>query len=160
MSRIVNFLKNIDKSEVLEILNQLQEEKWIRVTNYESNPIQVTLRGELRKIDKKDLFITKFRELFKGKKMGSMGTLGTVVKNMEEFRATYPEYTTEHILKATESYVKSCANDGYKYLQQADYFIWKNQDFSRVNKTSRLLQWCEEIEENGVKEEVDFSKDA
>jgi len=150
----------MNRNEVITLLEQLQKDKWIRITNYDSNPIEVTLRGELKKIDKKDLFISKFRELFKGKKMGSMGTLGTVIKNMEDFRATYPQYTTEHILKASEAYVKSCSNDGYKYLQQADYFIFKNQDFSRVNKSSRLLQWCEEIEENGNKEVIDFSKDA
>jgi hypothetical protein len=67
---------------------------------------------------------------------------------MAEFMKTYPNYSKEHILKATEAYIKSCANSNYTYLQQADYFIFKAQDHTKSGRMSRLLQWCEEIVEN------------
>lgn len=146
---------NLKTFEVLEILTGLQKAKHIRITNYDSVPLEVTLRGELRnvKVEIQSSFIEEYRKLFKGKKMGSMGTLGSVKKNMEKFMKEYPKYSKETILKATEAYIKDCSKNGYQYLQQADYFIFKAQDYTRTNFTSRLLQWCEEIEENGFQED-------
>lgn len=146
----------LKEEDVIDVLNDLQKNKWIRILDYGN--LTIKLRDKISKIVEEssdldfDKFISEYRALFKGTRVGSMGTSITVNKNMREFMLTYPQYSKEHILKATKAYIESCSSENYKYLKQADYTIFKNQDFTRTNKTSTLLQWCEEIEENDYKE--------
>lgn len=141
--------KNSTKEEILEALNVWQQEGYIRIIDYSN--LEIKLRATLSKdveVDTSSLeeFIKEYRNLFKSKKVGVMGSSTTCLKNMQEFMKTYPQYSKEHILKATSAYIDSCASDGYKYLQQADYTIFKAVDHTKAGRTSRLLQWCEEIE--------------
>jgi flavodoxin len=136
--------------EVVDILNNLQKNGYIRIMNYEN--LEIKIRPQLQKLIETEVmdFISQYRSLFKGKKQGVMGSSETCNKNMAEFMRAYPQYSKQHILKATEAYIQSCQGNNYTYLQQADYFIFKNQDHTRINKISRLLQWCEEINDNTI----------
>lgn len=90
-------------------------------------------------------FITEFRNLWKGLKPGSLGSLGGCRDKMTRWMHENPEYSREDILKAAKNYINSL--DNYKYLQQADYFIYK-KDLG--GESSRLSAFIDEVE---VKEE-------
>jgi len=139
---------NLKLDELIDILNELQKRKLIRIIDYDN--LEIKLKTQVSNLVEADIndFISQYRGLFKGKKVGAMGSSDSCAKNMAEFMKTYPNYSKEHILKATEAYIKSCANSNYTYLQQADYFIFKAQDHTKAGRMSRLLQWCEEIVEN------------
>jgi hypothetical protein len=90
-------------------------------------------------------WIDTYRDLFKGKKIGAMGHRAACILKMDKFLKQYP-YSRTVILAATERYINSQRQGGYAYLQQADYFIFKNEDFvgSRISN-SRLATFCEEV---------------
>lgn len=90
-------------------------------------------------------FVDKYRKLFKGKKVGAMGDRNACIKKFKWFFDMYPQYDEEIILTATEKYIKSCRNNEYVFLQQADYFIRK-QDVDKIER-SRLASYCEELDD-------------
>jgi hypothetical protein len=57
-----------------------------------------------------------------------------------------PQYTFEDILKAADLYIESL-DGNYKYLQRADYFIYKKEG---KEESSRLSAFIEEININIV----------
>jgi len=140
-------LEDIEESDVILILNWMQENQYIKILNNNN----VILRAKLLPEKEEVSWIEEYRALFKGKKSGVLGTKDVCIKYMNEFISKHPQYTKEHILKATQMYIESCKNDGYKFLQQADYFIQKYTDATKSSRQSRLLQWCEELESNGDK---------
>lgn len=92
---------------------------------------------------KSEEWINEYRDIFKGKRDGSMGSKGACIKKMDRFMAAHPEYDKEHILKATRRYIASLKND-FRFIQQADYFISK-EDHNKI-VTSRLENFCEEVD--------------
>lgn len=94
-------------------------------------------------------FVDKYRKLFKGKKVGAMGDRNACIKKFDWFFKTHPKYDEETILKATEKYIIECRNKEYIFLQQADYFIRK-QDVDRIER-SRLASYCEELDDSDNK---------
>jgi len=89
---------------------------------------------------KMDTFVEDFRELFpvnyKGDNRGCRIKLVNFIKE-------YDEYSKEDILEATKNYINSF-NGSYNYLQQAHYFVMKNQ-------ISNLASWCEKLsQEDGT----------
>lgn len=91
-------------------------------------------------------WIDEYRELFKGKKIGSMGSRSACIVKMDRFLSQYP-YTKAVVISATERYINSQREQGYKFLQRADYFIFKNEDMDGSKILgSRLATFCEEIE--------------
>jgi hypothetical protein len=94
-------------------------------------------------------WIDRYREVFKNKRIGSMGSKKACVEKMEKFIAEYPEYSDpELIISAANRYVNSQKSSNYIYLQRADYVISK-KDIDSTN--SRLAAFCEEILENETK---------
>lgn len=101
-------------------------------------------------------WIDRYREVFKNKKIGSMGSKRACVEKMEKFIAEYPEYSDpELIISAANRYVNSQKSNNYLYLQRADYVISK-RDLDSTN--SRLAAFCEEILSNESKEESKFNE--
>jgi len=85
-------------------------------------------------------WIDDFRGIFHGLKLGAMGGKASCVKKMRNFFRKNPDITKEDVIKATKAYIDSLGGD-YRYLQQADYFILKNDN-------SKLEAWIEEIKKN------------
>jgi hypothetical protein len=146
----------------LESLIMLQDNKWIKITNedkceYELRVNSKKLFTELDEYMNKETieqskdWVQEYRELFKGKKVGAMGDPNECKKKLVDFLAQNPAYDKEIIIKATQKYINIEAQSNYKYLQQADYFILKN------NK-SRLLAFCEEVEDGEEVEKKGFVK--
>lgn len=136
------------------ILLELERENYILVVDLDSYNYTLTSKvkemfdkhnyTEKKEFEISDEFIAKYRQLFKDTgRIGIMGDKIGVKKKFKAFSNDYPEYFKEElILKAAKKYIDSEAMNSYRYLQQADYFIYKNH-------TSRLAQYCEEIS-NGL----------
>lgn len=92
-----------------------------------------------------DNFIDNFRLLWKGLKVGSMGSSHSCKDKMIRWMSENPSYEKEEILKAARIYIKSL-ND-YTYLQAADYFIFKKDG---KEESSRLSAFIDETEVNNT----------
>jgi len=88
-----------------------------------------------------DEFIEEYRNLWKGLKLGSMGSPSACKEKMIRWRQENPNYSKEDILKAAKIYINSLNN--YQYLQAAHYFIYKKDG---KEEDSRLSAFIEEKE--------------
>jgi hypothetical protein len=88
-----------------------------------------------------DEFIEEYRNLWKGLKLGSMGSPGACKEKMLRWMRENPNYSKEDILKAAKIYINSLNN--YQYLQAAHYFIYKKDG---KEEDSRLSAFIEEKE--------------
>ena len=88
-----------------------------------------------------DEFIEEYRSLWKGLKLGSMGSPGACKEKMLRWMGENPNYTKEDILKAAKIYINSLNN--YQYLQAAHYFIYKKDG---KEEDSRLSAFINETE--------------
>lgn len=103
-----------------------------------------------------DLFkanVAKYRELFpKGVVNGRVLRNGSVdlISRMLWFFQTYPQYSWDMVLNATQSYINSLGTD-LTYCKTSKYFI-KKDDKNKLT-ISLLAEWCEaELDED--REEV------
>lgn len=92
-----------------------------------------------------DEFIEEYRNLWKGLKVGSMGSSNACKEKMERWMKENPNYSKEDILKAARIYINSLNN--YQYLQAAHYFIYKKDG---KEEDSRLSAFIEEKEINNT----------
>lgn len=92
-----------------------------------------------------DEFIEEYRNLWKGLKVGSMGSPMACKEKMLRWMGENPNYTKEDILKAAKIYINSLNN--YQYLQAAHYFIYKKDG---KEEDSRLSAFIEEKEINNT----------
>jgi hypothetical protein len=88
-----------------------------------------------------DEFIEEYRNLWKGLKVGSMGSFNACKEKMERWMKENPNYSKEDIIKAAKIYINSLNN--YQYLQAAHYFIYKKDG---KEEDSRLSAFIEEKE--------------
>ena len=88
-----------------------------------------------------DEFIEEYRSLWKGLKVGSMGSPMACKEKMLRWMGENPNYSKEDILKAARIYINSLNN--YQYLQAAHYFIYKKDG---KEEDSRLSAFIEEKE--------------
>ena len=151
----------------LDILHNLQEKQFVKliIDKFGTNTI-IREKGKLlldflsiessysnykeKKIIKKsnrvinegfDEFIEEYRNLWKGLKVGSMGSPGACKEKMLRWMGENPNYSKEDILKAAKIYINSLNN--YQYLQAAHYFIYKKDG---KEEDSRLSAFIEEKE--------------
>ena len=154
----------IEFESEIYILEKLQEKQFIKIITYS----EVILREKSKllldflsiessysdykskKIVKKsnrvisegfDEFIEEYRNLWKGLKVGSMGSPIACKEKMLRWMGENPNYTKEDILKAAKIYINSLNN--YQYLQAAHYFIYKKDG---KEEDSRLSAFIEEKE--------------
>ena len=145
------------------VLNELQDKQFIKLINKE---VIVREKTKLlidflsiessysdykeKKIIKKsnrvinegfDEFIEEYRSIWKGLKLGAMGSPGACKEKMLRWMGENPNYTKEDILKAAKIYINSLNN--YQYLQAAHYFIYKKDG---KEEDSRLSAFIEEKE--------------
>ncbi len=88
-----------------------------------------------------DEFIEEYRNLWKGLKVGSMGSPMACKEKMLRWMGENPNYSKEDILKAARIYINSLNN--YQYLQAAHYFIYKKDG---KEEDSRLSAFINETE--------------
>lgn len=149
--------ETVTKEEVIEILNNLQKHKFIRILNYPEG-ITIKIRPSLLTISSNGIedWIDEYRKLFHGKKLGAMGDRSSCITKMQEFMQSNPQYTKEIILNATQRYINGLNN--YTYLMKADNFISVSKDNTKAGRRSELAAYCEES--SGTIKPVDFGEDA
>lgn len=92
-----------------------------------------------------DKFVTNFRNLWKGLKPGAMGSQSGCKGKLIRWMQTNPDYSKDDIIKAAKTYLKSL-ND-YRYLQNADYFIFKRDLHGESSRLSAFIDEAESPEE-------------
>lgn len=96
-----------------------------------------------------DEFVQKYRTLFPRTTLPSgrsaRSTESEVKTKMLWFLANH-SYSQEQILEVTERYVEEKMMDGFKYMQTASFFIYKD-DVNKV-RSSNLAERCEMLEED------------
>jgi hypothetical protein len=93
--------------------------------------------------------IDEYRKQWQGLKPGSMGSPKSCKDKLKRWMLENPEYTFENILKAVSIYINQFNGD-YRFLQQADYFIFKRDG---KEESSRLSAFIDEIDLVGNKNE-------
>ena len=153
----------IEFESEIYILEKLQEKQFIKIITYSEVilrekskllldflSIESDLNHKEKKIIKKsnrvinegfDEFIEEYRNLWKGLKVGSMGSPMACKEKMLRWMGENPNYSKEDILKAAKIYINSLNN--YQYLQAAHYFIYKKDG---KEEDSRLSAFIEEKE--------------
>jgi len=144
-----SFIKIIkdDKLKQLYILREkgkLFIEKFIsnnepNVQHFKTENYPVILKNSKESFDD---FVNEYRGLFKGLKPGSQGNLQSIKEKLTKWLKSNPDKTKEDIIRATKLYIHSV--DNLKYLQQADYFIYK-KDANGIR--SRLSDFIDEQEQ-------------
>ena len=149
----------------LEDFVSLENKQFIKINKSNNNEIIIREKGKLlldfiaidsvnkigsKKIVKKsnrvildglDEFLLEYRNLWKGLKVGAMGSNETCKEKIIKWMTNNPSYSKEDILKASKIYLNSL-ND-YKYLKQADNFIYKRE--GNID-TSGLSSFIDEID--------------
>jgi len=92
-----------------------------------------------------DGFIDDYRQLWKGRKPGSMGSDLGCKEKMSRWMKENPTFSKNDILKAAKLYLNNLDNN--VYLQRADYFIFKKDKFG---ESSQLSAFIEEIDDRTV----------
>lgn len=143
---------NPDHFDKLEQVGLISFEDELKIksqlTDIGKELLNATIKGKIN-LKKKELivsddFVTTFRSLFKGLKPGSMGYAQGVKVKLDRFMKEH-QTTEEEILTATRAYLNSL--ESYKYLQQADYFIYKKE--GNGAEVSRLSAFIDEVRNNG-----------
>lgn len=143
------FIKQIlDENEKILIIREKGNKliDYLEIEGLKSLNNKRVIRKSNRQINQDlDEFIDDFRKLWKGLKMGSMGSKEACIEKMTRWMQANPSYSKEDILKASKIYLDSL-ND-YTYLQQADYFIYKKDV---KGESSRLSAFIDEdiVEDN------------
>jgi hypothetical protein len=90
-------------------------------------------------------FVEEYRNLWKGLKPGSMGSLNGCKEKLIRWMKENPNYSKENILNAAKIYLNTLEN--YKFLQQADYFIYKKDVYGESSRLSAFIDEDQTIEE-------------
>jgi hypothetical protein len=92
--------------------------------------------------------IDEYRQKWKGIKAGAMGSPRACSEKLFAWMKDNPDYTFDHILKAADLYISQCDNP--RYVQRADYFIYKQEKNGLINSTlSAFIDSIDDHEEDG-----------
>lgn len=92
--------------------------------------------------------INEYREKWKGLRPGAMGGRKSCKEKLTRWMKENPEYTFDDILQAVDIYL-STEGANLRYLQRADYFIFKKDG---KEESSRLSAFIDEIDEYNEQE--------
>lgn len=159
----LNLYKKLEEKQFLKIIKEnnnetiiLREKSKLLIELVNIDRVCSNNKKNIKKSDRLikseiDSFIEEFRLKWKGLKAGSMGDPKACKQKMYRWMSENPEYTKEQILKAADVYIDSL--DNFKYLQRADYFIYKKEgpdEHSRLStfideETSVNNDWVSEL---------------
>lgn len=88
-------------------------------------------------------FVDDFRKKWRGLKPGAMGSKEGVSQKLKRWIQNNPNIDLETISKAADNYINGADGTDPRFLQRADYFIYK-QD-SNKDLSSRLSAYVDEI---------------
>lgn len=159
---------NMDYEDLYSYYQSLEKKKYIKITvsvinderkikynlREKANLLIKTLFKDDKKVSKKVVNkqletlvtdnINAYRSLFKPLRRGAMGSPEGCKTKLIRWFSNNPNYTFEDVVNATKLYIKEFNGD-YRYLQQADYFIYKKDG---KDEMSRLSTYVEELDNN------------
>ena len=136
------FIKLIDQEIIIREKSKLLLDFLSIESSYSDYKSKKVVKKSTRTISEGfDEFIEEYRNLWKGLKVGSMGSPMACKEKMLRWMGENPNYSKEDILKAARIYINSLNN--YQYLQAAHYFIYKKDG---KEEDSRLSAFIEEKE--------------
>ena len=136
------FIKLIDKEVIIREKTKLLIDFLSIESSYSDYKEKKIIKKSNRVINEGfNEFIEEYRNLWKGLKVGSMGSPMACKDKMLRWMGENPNYSKEDILKAARIYINSLNN--YQYLQAAHYFIYKKDG---KEEDSRLSAFVEERE--------------
>lgn len=142
------YVKIIDKDDEYNIILREKGKQLVKSFIYQepvkSDIVEKTWSYLESIKDPFDKFIKEYRDIWKGLKIGSQGNSKSCSEKMLRWIKENPKYSQDDILKAAKSYINTV--DDLRFLQRADYFIYKRDKFG---ESSRLSDF---IEEDSVKE--------
>jgi len=144
-----NYIKILQDENVIREKGKLLIE-FLTIDSIGSINNKKTVKKSSRAIDS-DLenFVDKYRELWKGLKPGSMGSTNGCREKLQRWMLENPKYSIDNIYNASKAYIKSV--DDYKYLQQADYFIYKKDAFGEQSRLSSFIDEDASVESDWTK---------
>jgi hypothetical protein len=144
-----NYIKILQDEEIIREKGKLLIE-FLTIDGIGSINNKKTVKKSSRAINA-DLenFVEKYRLLWKGLKPGSMGSTNGCKEKLERWMLENPQYSIDNIYNASKAYIKSV--DDYKYLQQADYFIYKKDAFGEQSRLSSFIDEESNVEEDWTK---------
>lgn len=140
----IKYIKDIDTTLILREKGKQLIKSFIYQEPIKSDIVEKTWSYLESIKDPFDKFIKEYRDIWKGLKIGSQGNSKSCSEKMLRWMKENPKYSQDDILKAAKSYINSV--DDLRFLQRADYFIYKRDKFG---ESSRLSDF---IEEDTVKE--------
>lgn len=137
-----NFIKIIQEQneEVLVIRekgNLLIDYLLIEGLNPKDKEKQIVKKSKREIHDGLDEFVKEYRNLWKGLKIGSMGSHNACFDKLSRWFSENSSYTKNDVLNAAKLYINSL--DNYQYLQQADYFIYKKDLHGESSRLSNFI---------------------
>jgi len=124
------------KQKALDLINILD----IEISLSSDNKKKIKKSDRLIK-EQVDSFIDDYRNLWKGLRVGSMGSKKACYDKMYRWIKENPEYTTNEIMEAAHTYLTSVKD--LRFLQRADYFIFKQNN--KKEESSRLSAFIDDI---------------
>ena len=101
-----------------------------------------------------DEFVQRYRSLFKGTKVGAMGSEKIVNAKLTRFMKENPKATEDMVIEATRRYINNL--ESYRYIQKADYFIYK-RDIYTHEEASNLSAYLDEVIANPNESDDDWT---
>lgn len=101
-------------------------------------------------------FVDEYRELWRGRKAGSMGSRTACVQKLTRWIKENPQIQKEQIMQAAKLYLDTEGRNS-TYLQRADYFIYKQEGSSKI-ENSRLSAYIDDVLDDSQPEEDWTSK--
>jgi hypothetical protein len=133
----IDFIKQVDKM-FQEVQVEVKDKPGHALTKSDKVDVKSIASGI-------NEWLEDYRNLFKGLKPGSKGDKGACLNKMVRFFQEYPEFADKDIImKAASKYIQNEAHQNYRFLQRADYFIFK---LNGKEETSRLASFCDELDE-------------
>lgn len=134
---------NYTNEQAIEILNALQQQKLIKITNYEF-PITISMRKSLEKdvASTVEGWIKEWSDLWKGKSADGYYLSNPPKENLKrmlEFMTENPEFDKETIFAATEKYLNEKALMNFQFAKKSNKFITDSEG-------SVLYAYCQAIQ--------------
>lgn len=141
-----NYIK-VDSSETVHLRQEaIDLIEYLKIDSFEKFEAPKIIKKSKRKISAEVVDrIDEYRNRWKGRKAGSMGSRQSCIDKLSRWMTTNPEYTFDQILKAADIYLDTEGRN-ITYLQRADYFIYKQEN--NKEESSRLSAFIDEIDTN------------
>ncbi len=139
------FIKIVDIDNSIKYILREKAKLLIESLKVEDKDIYREKSENVKSITSFEQFVKNYRNLWNGLKPGAMGSKADCENKMRKWMINNPEYSQDDIMKAARSYINS-VND-LRFLQQADYFIYKKDKYTESSRLSALIDEDEIIED-------------